>query len=150
MDLFEANRRATLEHVAPLSARMRPRNLTEIVGHEDVIGAGTLLRQAIERDQLISLVLWGPPGSGKTTIARLIANETRAHFAAISAVSSGVAELRSIVREAADRLGMQPPRDGVGTGFSGCTMPMVCQPPLGVQTAFHSTLPSGSSSGSGR
>src|SRR3954454_14373354 len=89
---------------------MRPRNLTEIVGHEDVIGAGTLLRQAIERDQLISLVLWGPPGSGKTTIARLIANETNAHFVAISAVSSGVAELRAIVRDAADRLGMRGQR----------------------------------------
>ncbi|HEX2282163.1 MAG TPA: replication-associated recombination protein A, partial [Thermomicrobiales bacterium] len=110
MDLFEANRRATLEQVAPLSARMRPRNLTEVVGHDDVIGAGTLLRQAIEQDQLISLVLWGPPGSGKTTIARLIANETRAQFVAISAVSSGVAELRSIVREAADRLGMHGQR----------------------------------------
>src|ERR671913_899706 len=106
VDLFEANRRATLEQAAPLSARMRPRTLAEIVGHEEVIGEGTLLRQAIERDQLISLVLWGPPGSGKTTLARLIANETRAHFVAISAVSSGVAELRSIVREAADRLRM--------------------------------------------
>jgi putative ATPase len=110
VDLFEANRRATLEQAAPLSARMRPRVLAEIVGHEDVIGEGTLLRQAIERDQLISLVLWGPPGSGKTTLARLIATETRAHFVAISAVSSGVAELRSIVREAADRLGMHSQR----------------------------------------
>src|ERR671912_2071274 len=110
VDLFEANRRATLEQAAPLSARMRPRTLAEIVGHEEVIGEGTLLRQAIERDQLISLVLWGPPGSGKTTLARLIANETRAHFVAISAVSSGVAELRSIVREAADRLGMHSQR----------------------------------------
>ena len=110
MDLFEANRRATLEHAAPLSTRMRPRILAEIVGHEDVIGEGTLLRQAIERDQLFSLVLWGPPGSGKTTLARLIASETRAHFVAISAVSSGVAELRAIVREAADRLGMHGQR----------------------------------------
>jgi putative ATPase len=110
VDLFEANRRATLEQAAPLSARMRPRVLAEIVGHEDVIGEGTLLRQAIERDQLISLVLWGPPGSGKTTLARLVATETRAHFVAISAVSSGVAELRSIVREAADRLGMHSQR----------------------------------------
>jgi putative ATPase len=110
VDLFEANRRATLEQTAPLSARMRPRNLTEIAGHEEIIGEGTLLRQAIERDQLISLVLWGPPGSGKTTLARLVANETRANFVAISAVSSGVAELRSIVREAADRLGMQSQR----------------------------------------
>src|SRR5918998_1052718 len=63
VDLFEANRRATLEQAAPLSARMRPRSLAEIVGHEEVIGEGTLLRQAIERDQLVSLVLWGPPGS---------------------------------------------------------------------------------------
>jgi putative ATPase len=110
VDLFEANRRATLEQAAPLSARMRPRHLGEIVGHDEVIGEGTLLRQAIERDQLISLVLWGPPGSGKTTLARLIANETRAQFVAISAVSSGVAELRAIVREAADRLGMQSQR----------------------------------------
>jgi putative ATPase len=110
VDLFEANRRATLEQAAPLSARMRPRVLAEIVGHEEVIGEGTLLRQAIERDQLISLVLWGPPGSGKTTLARLIATETRAHFVAISAVSSAVAELRSIVREAADRLGMHSQR----------------------------------------
>jgi putative ATPase len=110
VDLFDANRRATLEQAAPLSARMRPRSLAEIVGHGDVIGEGTLLRQAIERDQLVSLVLWGPPGSGKTTIARLIANETRAHFVAISAVSSGVAELRTIVREASDRLGMHGQR----------------------------------------
>jgi putative ATPase len=110
VDLFEANRRATLEQVAPLSARMRPRSLAEIVGHAEVIGESTLLRQAIERDQLVSLVLWGPPGSGKTTIARLFANETRAHFVAISAVSSGVAELRTIVREAADRLGMHGQR----------------------------------------
>ena len=110
MDLFEANRRATLEHAAPLSTRMRPRHLAEVVGHDDVIGPGTLLRQAVDQDQLFSLVLWGPPGSGKTTIARLIANETRAQFVAISAVSSGVAELRSIVREAAERLGMHGQR----------------------------------------
>jgi putative ATPase len=110
VDLFEANRRATLQHAAPLSTRMRPRNLDELVGHEQVIGAGTLLRQAIERDELFSLVLWGPPGSGKTTIARLIANETRAEFVAISAVSSGVADLRAIVRDASDRLGMHGQR----------------------------------------
>jgi putative ATPase len=89
---------------------MRPRSLAELVGHEEVVGAGTLLRQAIERDQLFSLVLWAPPGSGKTTLARLIAGATRAHFAAISAVSSGVAELRATAREAADRLGMHGQR----------------------------------------
>lgn len=110
MDLFEANRRKTLEHAAPLAARMRPRRLDELVGHEMVVGVGTLLRQAIERDQLFSLVLWGPPGSGKTTLARLIAETTHAQFVAISAVSSGVAELRTIVRDAADRLGMHAQR----------------------------------------
>src|SRR5687767_3151883 len=89
---------------------MRPRTLPELVGHEEVVGEGTLLRQAIERDQLFSLVLWAPPGSGKTTLARLIANATEAHFVAISAVSSGVAELRTIAREAADRLGMHGQR----------------------------------------
>jgi putative ATPase len=89
---------------------MRPRTLQELVGHEAVVGEGTLLRQAIERDQLFSLVLWAPPGSGKTTLARLIANATEAHFVAISAVSSGVAELRSVAREAADRLGMHAQR----------------------------------------
>jgi putative ATPase len=109
-DLFDANRRQTLEHAAPLSTRMRPRTLDEVVGHDAVVGEGTLLRQAIDRDQLFSLVLWGPPGSGKTTLARLIANATRAQFVAISAVSSGVAELRTIVREAADRLGMHGQR----------------------------------------
>ena len=89
---------------------MRPRTLGELVGHEEVVGEGTLLRQAIERDQLFSLVLWAPPGSGKTTLARLIANATAAHFVSISAVSSGVAELRTIAREAADRLGMHGQR----------------------------------------
>ncbi len=89
---------------------MRPRTLPELVGHEEVVGEGTLLRQAIERDQLFSLVLWAPPGSGKTTLARLIANATAAHFVAISAVSSGVAELRTIAREASDRLGMHSQR----------------------------------------
>lgn len=110
MDLFEANRRATLAQVAPLSTRMRPRDLDEIVGHGEIVGPGSLLRQAIEQDQLFSLVLWGPPGSGKTTLARLIAARSRAEFVAISAVSSGVADLRAIVREAADRLGMHGQR----------------------------------------
>lgn len=110
MDLFEANRRATLDHAAPLATRMRPRTIDEIIGHVEIVGQGTLLRQAIDHDQLFSLVLWGPPGSGKTTLARLIAAESRAEFVAISAVSSGVADLRTIVRAASDRLGMHAQR----------------------------------------
>jgi putative ATPase len=110
VDLFEANRRKTLDRAAPLASRMRPRSLDEIVGHQVIVGKGSLLRQAIETDHLFSFVLWGPPGSGKTTLARLIANESHAEFVAISAVSSGVAELRTIVRAAADRLGMHSQR----------------------------------------
>ncbi len=106
MDLFEANRRAQLASRAPLATRMRPRTLDELVGQDHVVGPGTLLRRAIEADKLSSLILWGPPGVGKTTLARIIANTTEAHFAAVSAVTSGVADLRAAIKEAADRLGM--------------------------------------------
>jgi putative ATPase len=88
---------------APLAARMRPRNLGEIVGQEHVLAEGKTLRKAIEADRVPSLVLWGPPGSGKTTLARVIANTTNAYFAPVSAVSAGVADLRRIVKEAAER-----------------------------------------------
>ncbi len=89
---------------------MRPRTLDELAGHEKLLGQGTLLRRAIEADQLSSIVLWGPPGTGKTTIARIIANATKAAFVAVSAVSSGVADLRAAIKEASDRLGMQGQR----------------------------------------
>jgi putative ATPase len=105
MDMFEANRREQLRSRAPLAARMRPRTLDELIGHESVVGPGTLLRRSIEADRLSSLILWGPPGSGKTTLARIVAGTTKAHFTAVSAVSSGVADLRQAIKEAADRLG---------------------------------------------
>lgn len=100
--------RSDYEHVnrgfdTPLAARMRPETLNEIVGQEHVLGPGKSLRKAIEADRLPSLVLWGPPGSGKTTLARVIAGTTNAHFSPVSAVSAGVADLRKIVREAIDR-----------------------------------------------
>jgi len=110
MDLFEMNRREQLRRRAPLADRMRPRTLDEFVGQERVVGPGTLLRRAIEQDQLSSLILWGPPGSGKTTLARLISGLTRAHFVQLSAVTAGVADLRREVQQAVERLGMHGQR----------------------------------------
>ena len=107
VDMFEASGRERLATVAPLASRMRPRALDELVGHEDVVGPGTLLRRAIEADKLSSIILWGPPGSGKTTVARLVATTTSAHFAALSAVSAGVADLRAAIKDASDRLGLE-------------------------------------------
>ncbi|MEE9284946.1 MAG: replication-associated recombination protein A [Dehalococcoidia bacterium] len=88
---------------APLAARMRPASLDGFVGQEHLIGPGRVLRKSIEADNVPSMVLWGPPGSGKTTLARIIAGLTQASFAQISAVSSGVADLRRIVQEAQER-----------------------------------------------
>jgi putative ATPase len=84
----------------PLAARMRPRTLDEFVGQEQIVGPGRALRRAIESDQAPSMILWGPPGTGKTTLAQIIAAQTGAHFAAISAVTAGVADLRRIVADA--------------------------------------------------
>ena len=88
---------------APLAERIRPRTLDEILGQDEVLGPGRPLRRAIEQDQLRSLVLWGPPGSGKTTLAFVIRRLTRAHFEAMSAVLSGVKELRELLRAAEER-----------------------------------------------
>lgn len=87
----------------PLAARMRPRTLEEFVGQPELLGPGRALRAAIERDAVPSMVLWGPPGSGKTTLAQIIAQTTGAHFESMSAVSAGVADLRRVVREAGAR-----------------------------------------------
>ena len=84
----------------PLAARMRPRTLDEIVGQEHLLGPGRILRRSIEGDAISSMILWGPPGSGKTTLAEVIARITRAHFVRLSAVSAGVADLRKVVEDA--------------------------------------------------
>src|SRR6059036_3033975 len=85
---------------SPLADRMRPRTLDEFVGQDALIGPGRPLRRAIEQDRLQSIIFWGPPGTGKTTLARLIANVTRAHFISFSAVMSGIKEIRMVMAEA--------------------------------------------------
>ena len=85
---------------APLAERMRPQTLDDFVGQEALIGPGRPLRRAIDQDQLQSIILWGPPGTGKTTLARLIATVTRAHFISFSAVLSGIKEIRAVMTEA--------------------------------------------------
>lgn len=88
---------------APLAERMRPREFADFVGQDDIVAPGCPLRRAIETDQLSSVVFWGPPGSGKTTLAHLIARHTKAHFVPFSAVTSGVPELRAVIKAAEQR-----------------------------------------------
>ncbi len=105
-DLFAIHREDLIEREQPLAARMRPRTLDEFVGQEHIVGPGRLLRRAIQADQLSSLIFYGPPGTGKTTLARIIANTTRAHFIAINAVLAGVADIRAAITTAQERRGM--------------------------------------------
>ncbi|HUH66815.1 MAG TPA: replication-associated recombination protein A [Syntrophales bacterium] len=98
MDLFDE--KTADMGMSPLADRMRPRNLSEFVGQSHLLGEGSLLRRAIEEDRLFSMIFWGPPGSGKTTLARVIASETKSHFVSFSAVLSGVKEIRAVVDEA--------------------------------------------------
>ena len=98
MDLFD--QKDSAHDLSPLADRMRPQTLAEFVGQSHILGEGSLLRRAVEEDRLFSMILWGPPGSGKTTLARIIANETKSHFVSFSAVLSGVKEIRAVVDEA--------------------------------------------------
>ncbi len=104
IDLFEQARQERMEQEAPLAARMRPRTLDEFVGQEAIVGPGRLLRRAIQADQLSSLIFYGPPGTGKTTLARVIANSTQAHFIALNAVLAGVKDIRAAIETAKERM----------------------------------------------
>jgi putative ATPase len=103
MDIFEYHAREAADASRPLADRMRPRNLAEFIGQKHVIGEGSLIRSAIEQDRIFSMILWGPPGCGKTTLARIIAGETDSHFVHFSAVLSGVKEIRAVIDIARDQ-----------------------------------------------
>ncbi|MBI2964993.1 MAG: replication-associated recombination protein A [Chloroflexi bacterium] len=107
MTLFEHRRRELMSKTAPLSTRMRPRRLEEIVGQGHLLDPGRVLRGCIESDRVPSMILWGAPGSGKTTLARVIAETTRSQFETLSAVSSGVADIRKVVQQSHERLGAE-------------------------------------------
>lgn len=106
MSLFDVNKTDTLNKNAPLAQRMRPQTLDEILGQEHIIGQGKLLRRAIETDKLSSLIFYGSPGCGKTTIATVIASVTNKFYESLNAVTDGVAELRKITAKAEENLSM--------------------------------------------
>lgn len=104
-DLFTAHRDEVARAQAPLPARMRPRELSEVVGQAHLLNEGAAFRSMVEMGELSSLILWGPPGSGKTTLARLISTSTGAHFEQLSATSAGVKDVREVLARASQRLG---------------------------------------------
>ncbi len=103
-DLFSHTLQSRFDEFAPLAARMRPRSLDEFVGQRHIVGPGSSLRTLIETDNLTSIILWGPPGTGKTSLANVIALATRTRFVELSAVNAGVADVRKIIAEAKDLL----------------------------------------------
>ena len=104
-DLFSASAEAALAAQSPLAVRLRPRTLDDVVGQDDLLAPGAPLRQLIEADTLRSVILWGPPGTGKTTIAELIATHTKRAFERLSAVTAGVKDVREVIERAERRLG---------------------------------------------
>ena len=109
-DLFAASEQANLDRALPLAARMRPRSLDEFVGQEHFLGPGKLLRRLLTADRLGSLIFHGPPGCGKTSLAHVVANQTRCRFRPLNAVASGLKELRELLQEARQELETGGPR----------------------------------------
>ncbi len=103
MDIFQEQAKRAEEAAKPLAERMRPENLHEFIGQEHVVGKGTLLQRAMENDHVFSMILWGPPGCGKTTLARMIAGETKSYFIHFSAVLAGVKEIRAVIEQAREQ-----------------------------------------------
>ena len=103
-DLFEKDYQEAVSGFAPLADKMRPKRLEEFVGQEHIIGKGKPLRKMLLNGKMASVILWGPPGSGKTTLARLVAIYTKSHFEEFSAVTAGVADIRRITKGASERL----------------------------------------------
>jgi putative ATPase len=108
--LFDSKKAEKVHERAPLADRMRPGTLEEYVGQEHLLGPGKILRHAIESDHLPSMILWGPPGTGKTTLAMIIATTTGARFVSFSAVLSGVKEIRDVIKEATEHWGYEKKR----------------------------------------
>ncbi|MFZ0611202.1 MAG: replication-associated recombination protein A [Desulfobacterales bacterium] len=106
-ELLEYQSRQALDPTRPLAERMRPRRLADFVGQRHLVGDGAVIRRAVENDRIFSMILWGPPGCGKTTLARIIAGETRSHFAHFSAVLSGVKDIRAVIDEARRQLSLR-------------------------------------------
>ena len=106
MDLFQYMRENNMEKESPLAARMRPRTLDEVVGQQHIIGKDKLLYRAIAADKLSSIILYGPPGTGKTTLAKVIANTTKAEFTQINATVAGKKDMEEVVSKAKDNMGM--------------------------------------------
>ncbi|ADU29777.1 AAA family ATPase [Evansella cellulosilytica] len=102
MDLFDHSTKKEVK--GPLASRMRPRTIHEVIGQKEIVGEGTLLRRAIEADQLTPMIFHGPPGTGKTTLAKVIANSTSAHFEQLNAVIAGIKDVREVVSRAKERL----------------------------------------------